>query len=186
MAPAVLTLHHLPFIQILPWDPANARCPIVCILWLNASQTTQHLISLLLPLGNQLSIRDALLQAPVIELAGDGGRLVLLIDVPRASVMDTKYWPGSLHHPLPLMRFYLGLPHASLKVPDGRFKKIPALGWCLSPKTWHKSAQVGRIFVDAPLALGDQDCFTNAVPQIPSLSPILTATVCAASISFQT
>lgn len=61
--------------EVLSWDTTNTGGPKIRVFGLNTSQTTKVLIALFLPLGDQMSIGDALGQTPIVQLAGDGASL---------------------------------------------------------------------------------------------------------------
>ena len=67
------------------WHTADTSAVEIGLLRLNAPQTAQLLIALLLPLRNQVAISVAVLEKPIVELLGDGFLLVVeIIDVSRA------------------------------------------------------------------------------------------------------
>lgn len=73
------TLHLLIFLQLLTRHAANACAVEVRLLGLNTSQTAKLLIALLLPLGDEIAVRVAVLQQPVVERFGNG--LFLVVEV---------------------------------------------------------------------------------------------------------
>ena len=62
------TLHDPSFLQLTLGDSADAVGGKVRVPGLNTSETTQVLITLLLPLGDQVTIRYLLLDAVFIKL----------------------------------------------------------------------------------------------------------------------
>ena len=61
---------------------------------LNASQTAEILVSLLLPFGDQVFVRQSLFDGEVVEFLGDGFPLVEeVVEIARALVMDLEDGP---------------------------------------------------------------------------------------------
>ena len=83
---------------------------------------------MLLPLGDQGGVGDAILDAVVVQLAGDGLALVEEVeDVPRSLVVDLEDRPECLRSALALVRLGLRLAHLRVQLLDGRLDQVPAL-----------------------------------------------------------
>nr|CAD7413052.1 unnamed protein product [Timema cristinae] len=52
-------------------DPADAVCPEVCVPCLDAAKTAQVLVTLLLPLCDQILVSDVFSQAKLVQLCND-------------------------------------------------------------------------------------------------------------------
>lgn len=93
-APTAHTLHALTILHLLLRHATNTRRIEIRLLRLNAPQTTKLLIPLLLPLCNEIRIRIAVLQQPVVQsLRYRGARIVEVVDVAGALMCDLEDWP---------------------------------------------------------------------------------------------
>ena len=71
-AAAVDALHDPPLLQLVLGHPADAVGGEVGVPRLDAPQAAQVLVTLLLPLRDEVRVGDLLLDAVVVELPGDG------------------------------------------------------------------------------------------------------------------
>lgn len=78
-APAADALYRLILLELLLWHSADAGRVEVRLLGLDAAQAAQLLVSLLLPLGDQVGVRVSVLEQPVIELFRD--RFLLIVEI---------------------------------------------------------------------------------------------------------
>lgn len=91
------TLHRFIILDILPRHSANARTLMDILLALNTSQTAQVFVSLLSPLGNEITISVIFLQQVSIQLFGNGLLLVVqLVDISRSLMMNPINVPQQL------------------------------------------------------------------------------------------
>ena len=82
-AATVNALHNSSLLQLTLGNSTDAVCGKVCVSRLNASQTTQILVALLLPLGYQIAVSNLLFDAKLVQLSGDGFSSVeQIINVP--------------------------------------------------------------------------------------------------------
>lgn len=96
-APTAHALHILALLQLGLGYAADARRVEVGLLGLNAAQTAQLLVAVLLPLGNQHRVRVSVLEQPLVQLLADGFLLVVeLVDVPAPLVRNLEDGPFGL------------------------------------------------------------------------------------------
>ena len=92
-APTADALNLLVLLQLSAWHTADTSAVEIGLLRLNAPQTAQLLVALLLPLRNQVAISVAVLEKPIVQLLGDGFLLVVeIIDVSRACEEGTSQY----------------------------------------------------------------------------------------------
>jgi len=114
--------------QLALWDSADAVGSEVGVSCLDAAQAAQVLISLLLPLGDQVLVCVPLLYAVVIQLPADGLPLVEQVeDVAAPLVVQSEDRPQGLHLPLALVRLRFGFSHLLVQLVQGRFNQLPAV-----------------------------------------------------------
>jgi hypothetical protein len=90
--PTAHALNLLVLLQLLARHAADTRAIEVRLLRLNAPQAAQLLVALLLPFRDQIRVRIAVLQQPVVQLLADGFFLVVeVVDVAGACGM-TRAW----------------------------------------------------------------------------------------------
>lgn len=103
------TLHNLSLLQLRFGHSADAIRSEVCVARLNAPETAKILVARLLPLGDEICIGDALLQAVFVELARDNLSAVEhVVDVAGFLVMDLKDRPQRLVDTFSFMRLSFG------------------------------------------------------------------------------
>lgn len=105
-APAVNALDRpVRVLALVLGDAANALGAKVGVLALYAAQTAEALVAGAFPFGNEQAICDALLEAPLVQIATDGPALIVkIVNVPGALVMNLEDGPGGLVYALALMR----------------------------------------------------------------------------------
>lgn len=96
----VHAFHHFARLKFIPRYPANTGGPKICILWLDAPEAAQIFIAGLFPLGYQQSVGYALIQAPLVQILGDGLLLTVQIkNISRSLVVQPEYRPAGFYHP---------------------------------------------------------------------------------------
>lgn len=107
----------------------NTRAREIRLLGLHTPQTTQLLITLLLPLGNKVCVCVPVLQQPVVELLRDGLAFVVqVVDVARARVRDLEDRPQRLMLLLAFVRRVLCVPHLVAVLEECVFDVVEAGG----------------------------------------------------------
>lgn len=87
-------LHNLSLLQLSFGNSADAVCAEVGVSGLDATQAAQVLVSRLLPLGDEVGIGNALLQAILVQLSRDDfAAHKHVVDVPGFLVMDLEDGP---------------------------------------------------------------------------------------------
>ena len=80
-----------PVVELCPRDPADAGGCEICLFVLDAPETAELLVALLLPLGNQVCVPVPVLQQPVKQLARDRTTYVVkLVHVPAPLVVHLE------------------------------------------------------------------------------------------------
>ena len=128
MAAAVDAFNGFAFLELGLGHAAHAVGAEVGVARLNAAQTAQVLVALLLPLGDQVGVGDLLAQTVVVELAADRLALVeQIVDVARLLVMHLEDGPLHFGLSLALVRRLLGLAHLLLQLVQRRLDQVPAI-----------------------------------------------------------
>lgn len=123
--------------QLAFGDPADAVGAKVGVPSLDAAQAAEVLIALLLPLGNQVFVSIALLDAVLIELSADCFPLVEEIkDVTCFLVVDPEDRPEGLHFPLPFVWLCLSFSHLLVQLIQRGLDQLPAI-WGRLPAPLH-------------------------------------------------
>lgn len=127
-AAAVDTLDDATLFDLALRHAANAVGALVRVARLDTPQTTEALVALLPPLGNQRAVSDAFVETVLVQLTADGLALVeQVIDVARALMVDSKNGPQSLDFSLAFMRVPLGFTHFCVELIKGGLDELPAL-----------------------------------------------------------
>lgn len=106
------TFDHSALFQLRFWNPANTIRSEVCVPRLDAAQAAQVLVARFLPLGYQISVRNLLPDAVVVQLPADGfSSIKQIVDVSGLLVVDLEDGPQALVDPLALVSFCLGWKH---------------------------------------------------------------------------
>jgi len=121
--------------QLAFGDPADAVGSKVGVTRLDATQTAQILVALLLPLGNQILICVAFFYTVLIKLSADGFSFVEeVVDVSTALMMQPKNWPKRLHLSFTFMRLCFSFSHLLIQLVQSRLNEFPAVwGWLSTP-----------------------------------------------------
>jgi len=128
--PTIYALNRLVFLELCLGHSANTRCVEIGFLRLDATQATELLITLFLPLCYQVRIRVVVFQQPVIELLGYCFLLVVeVVDISGALVTDLKNRPQNLMPFLPFMRRILRIFHLVAKLQQRVFYIIESFRW---------------------------------------------------------
>lgn len=130
--------------QLAFGDSADAVGPKVGVPSLDAAQAAEVLIALLLPLGNQVFVSIALLDAVLIELSADCFPLIEEIkDVTCFLVVDPEDGPEGLHFPLPFVWLRLRFSHLLIQLVQRGLDQLPAI-WGRLPAPLHFGHCVGN------------------------------------------
>ena len=94
MTSAMHTLDNSSLFQFRFWHTTNAVGAEIGVPGLDAPQTAQILVALLLPLGDQICVGDLLVGAIIVKFLRDRLTFVVqIVNVSRLLVMQFKYGP---------------------------------------------------------------------------------------------
>lgn len=98
---AVDTLYDGALGKLVAGHSADAGGAKASVARLDAPQTAKPLVARLFPLCDQISVGDALLQTPLVQVAADGLAIVVqFVNVARPLVVQTKDGPAGLDYAL--------------------------------------------------------------------------------------
>lgn len=121
-------LNDSPHFQLAFGDPADAVGSEVGVPGLDAAQAAEVLITLFLPLCNQVFVSIPFLDAVLIELSADGLSFIEEIkDVTCFLVMDPEDRPQGFHFPLPFVRLGLRFSHLLIQLIQCWLNQLPAV-----------------------------------------------------------
>lgn len=118
-------------LQLVPGHAADAGGLEVGLLGLDAAQAAEVLVALLLPLGDQVGVGLAVLEAPVVQRLGDLVVVVQVPDVARPLVRDLEDGPLHLLPLLALVRRVHRVLHRVVVLEQRVLDVFIALRWRL-------------------------------------------------------
>lgn len=117
----VNTFDNLSLFQLALWNSAHTVGAEVGVAGLNAAKAAQVLIALFAPLGNQVLVRNLLLEAVIIQFSADSFPSVeKVVNIPRSLMVNAEDGPEGLDLPLALMRLRFSFSHLLIQFLQSR------------------------------------------------------------------
>lgn len=127
-ASAVSAFNDSPHFQLAFGDPADAVGSEVGVPRLDTPQAAEVLVTLFLPLRNQVFVSVSFLDAVFVELSADSFSFIEEIkDVTCFLVMNSEDRPKGFHLPLPFVRLSLRFSHLLIQLIQRWLNQLPAV-----------------------------------------------------------
>jgi hypothetical protein len=124
------------FLHLGFWDSTDTIGAKVCVSRLNTTQTAEIFVAGLLPFGDQILVRDALLQAELIQFLTDGLSLVIQVEnVTGFLMVQLENGPHCFDFAFSFVGLGFGFPHLLVQLIQRRLNQIPSLRWRLGTTT---------------------------------------------------